>query len=189
MAPTQITPHTINFGGGFNSTTITPVISLASIPPGPYLLSPTGALYQPWRLYTDFEGACTQPLIPIPLSIARPKVGQACYNSTINHAPVTVNIMGASPSSLQAPLSITPLSPSPYTTHPPHPKLSSTNSPQEAAPKNCDLLIFNLVQELTDVGIVSISQTGGRILGGEILMRRDMGDRRMRGRRKGRSWR
>ena len=36
----------------------------SAIPPGPYLLSPTGELYQPWRLYSDTEGAFTQPLIP-----------------------------------------------------------------------------------------------------------------------------
>ncbi|KAL8737728.1 MAG: hypothetical protein Q9190_008084, partial [Brigantiaea leucoxantha] len=34
------------------------------IPSGPYFLSSTGALYQPYRLYSDFAGAFTQPLIP-----------------------------------------------------------------------------------------------------------------------------
>ena len=43
---------------------VIPVKSSITIPPGPYLLSPTGALYQPWRLYSDFAGAFTQPLIP-----------------------------------------------------------------------------------------------------------------------------
>ena len=43
------------------------------------------------------------------------------------------------------------------------------------AAKNCDLLIFNLVQELADAGIVSVSQTGQTINGGEILMRRAIG--------------
>ena len=41
-----------------------PVTSTTTLPPGPYLLSSAGALYQPWRLYTDFAGAFTQPLIP-----------------------------------------------------------------------------------------------------------------------------
>ena len=50
--------------GGYNSTTVLPATSTADIPPGPYLLSSTGALYQPWRLYVDFGGAFTQPLIP-----------------------------------------------------------------------------------------------------------------------------
>ena len=36
----------------------------SDIPPGPYLISPSGELYQPWRLYTDTQGAFTQPLIP-----------------------------------------------------------------------------------------------------------------------------
>ncbi|KAL8724664.1 MAG: hypothetical protein Q9181_006724, partial [Wetmoreana brouardii] len=35
----------------------------STIPNGPYFLSSTGALYQPYRLYTDFAGAFTQPLI------------------------------------------------------------------------------------------------------------------------------
>jgi hypothetical protein len=35
----------------------------SEIPPGPYLISPTGDLYQPYRLYSDIEGAFTQPLI------------------------------------------------------------------------------------------------------------------------------
>ncbi|KAL8700263.1 MAG: hypothetical protein Q9201_005534, partial [Fulgogasparrea decipioides] len=36
----------------------------STIPNGPYFLSSIGALYQPYRLYTDFAGAFTQPLIP-----------------------------------------------------------------------------------------------------------------------------
>lgn len=50
--------------GGSNATIIVPVTSATKIPPGPYLLSSAGALYQPWRLYTDFAGAFTQPLVP-----------------------------------------------------------------------------------------------------------------------------
>ena len=34
------------------------------IPSGPYFLSITGAVYQAYRLYSDFAGAFTQPLIP-----------------------------------------------------------------------------------------------------------------------------
>ncbi|KAL8691533.1 MAG: hypothetical protein Q9218_003257 [Villophora microphyllina] len=36
----------------------------SSVPNGPYILSSNGALYQPYRLYMDFAGAFTQPLIP-----------------------------------------------------------------------------------------------------------------------------
>ncbi|KAL8833592.1 MAG: hypothetical protein Q9170_004175 [Blastenia crenularia] len=38
------------------------------IPQGPYLISPTGDLYQPYRLYADTEGAFTQPLGPFDAS-------------------------------------------------------------------------------------------------------------------------
>lgn len=34
------------------------------IPPGPYFISPSGDLYQAYRLYSDTEGAFTQPLTP-----------------------------------------------------------------------------------------------------------------------------
>ena len=40
-----------------------PAGSDSQFPPGPYLLSSTGGLYQPHRLYADTEGAFTQPLI------------------------------------------------------------------------------------------------------------------------------
>ncbi|KAL9044685.1 MAG: hypothetical protein Q9214_002193 [Letrouitia sp. 1 TL-2023] len=36
----------------------------SDIPPGPYLLSTAGDLYQSWRLYADTQEAFTQPLIP-----------------------------------------------------------------------------------------------------------------------------
>ena len=54
---------------GFNQTSVT--LSVASnasapIPNGPYFLSANGALYQPLRLYSDFAGAFTQPLVPGP---------------------------------------------------------------------------------------------------------------------------
>ena len=39
--------------------------SSSSIPSGPYFLSTSGSLYQPLRLYSDFAGAFTQPLIRV----------------------------------------------------------------------------------------------------------------------------
>ena len=45
----------------------------------------------------------------------------------------------------------------------------------DPAAKNCDLLLFNLIQDLVDAGIVSIPQTGQTITGGEILLRREAG--------------
>ncbi|KAK4503796.1 hypothetical protein PRZ48_004711 [Zasmidium cellare] len=33
------------------------------IPPGPYFISSTGAVYEAWRLYSDFAGAFTEPLL------------------------------------------------------------------------------------------------------------------------------
>ena len=51
----------------------------APFPPGPYLLAPTGDLYQPWRLYGDSEGAFTQPLIVSPAA-----------DGTYNELPATV---------------------------------------------------------------------------------------------------
>ena len=36
----------------------------SAVPSGPYFASSAGALYQPYRLYSDFAGAFTQPLIP-----------------------------------------------------------------------------------------------------------------------------
>ena len=61
-----------------NTSTITTLSSALTIPSGPYLLNSEGSLYQPYRLYSDFAGAFTQPLIsignssyaPLPASIA-----------------------------------------------------------------------------------------------------------------------
>ena len=39
-------------------------------PPGPYFVSSDGAIYQPWRLYADIEGAFTQPLIPAAVPVS-----------------------------------------------------------------------------------------------------------------------
>ena len=50
-----------------NSSSVTvnlPNNGSSTVPPGPYLVSPVGALYQPYRLYSDFAAAFTQPLIP-----------------------------------------------------------------------------------------------------------------------------
>lgn len=57
---------------GANQSSIISVLPLkntsASIPSGPYFLSTSGSLYQPLRLYSDFAGAFTQPLISLPNS-------------------------------------------------------------------------------------------------------------------------
>ncbi|KAL8940250.1 MAG: hypothetical protein Q9216_002904 [Gyalolechia sp. 2 TL-2023] len=56
----------ILLSGSNQSSTLIPVNTNGSstIPNGPYFLSANGALYQPYRLYSDFAGAFTQPLIP-----------------------------------------------------------------------------------------------------------------------------
>lgn len=45
-------------------TLIKTVSTTTTVPQGPYFLSPTGNLYQPYRLYADTEGAFTQPIVP-----------------------------------------------------------------------------------------------------------------------------
>ncbi|KAL9000402.1 MAG: hypothetical protein Q9169_000919 [Polycauliona sp. 2 TL-2023] len=52
--------------GSNQSSVVVSVASNASsiIPNGPYFLATNGALYQPLRLYSDFAGAFTQPLVP-----------------------------------------------------------------------------------------------------------------------------
>ena len=47
-----------------NASTISTLSAPATIPSGPYFINSAGALYQPYRLYSDFAGAFTQPLIP-----------------------------------------------------------------------------------------------------------------------------
>ena len=52
---------------GTNQTSLLSVLHTQTssvIPQGPYFLSSNGALYQPYRLYSDTSGAFTQPLIP-----------------------------------------------------------------------------------------------------------------------------
>ncbi|KAL8960941.1 MAG: hypothetical protein Q9193_002438 [Seirophora villosa] len=48
-----------------NSTvSLTTIPSSINVPQGPYFISPTGDLYQAYRLYADTEGAFTQPMGP-----------------------------------------------------------------------------------------------------------------------------
>lgn len=54
-------------GYGMNGTLTvwsTAVSSQDSIPNGPYFLSSTGAVFEAWRLYSDFAGAFTETLMP-----------------------------------------------------------------------------------------------------------------------------
>ncbi|KAK0507521.1 hypothetical protein JMJ35_010044 [Cladonia borealis] len=55
---------------GANETSTVYVLSsngsASTIPSGPYFASNTGSLYQPLRLYSDFAGAFTQPLVSGP---------------------------------------------------------------------------------------------------------------------------
>ncbi|KAK3678997.1 hypothetical protein LTR78_001450 [Recurvomyces mirabilis] len=51
---------------GFNGTATVYTASATNttaIPQGPYFVSPTGAIYEAWRLYSDFAGAFTETLI------------------------------------------------------------------------------------------------------------------------------
>ncbi|KAL8961000.1 MAG: hypothetical protein Q9193_002387 [Seirophora villosa] len=59
-------PESISLSGSNQSSTIISITSrnTSTIPNGPYFLATNGALYQPYRLYTDFAGAFTQSLIP-----------------------------------------------------------------------------------------------------------------------------
>ncbi|KAL8640063.1 MAG: hypothetical protein Q9228_002973 [Teloschistes exilis] len=51
---------------GVNISSLVLPFTAQGFPPanGPYFISPRGVLYQPYRLYIDFAGAFTQPLIP-----------------------------------------------------------------------------------------------------------------------------
>ncbi|KAL8962351.1 MAG: hypothetical protein Q9183_005173 [Haloplaca sp. 2 TL-2023] len=59
--------YTPKSAGLNQSTTILSFTSTGalSVPNGPYFLSSTGGLYQPYRLYTDFAGSFTQALMPM----------------------------------------------------------------------------------------------------------------------------
>lgn len=52
------------------STTLATIQASTKIPQGPYFISPTGDLYQPYRLYPDTEGAFTQPMGPFDATTA-----------------------------------------------------------------------------------------------------------------------
>ena len=47
-----------------NSSVVISIDHSTQLPPGPYFVATSGEVYQPYRLYTDFAGAFTQPLIP-----------------------------------------------------------------------------------------------------------------------------
>lgn len=66
MGGASTTNTSTSFPGANSSTVVTNLNygNAADLPSGPYLLSPTGELYQPWRLYSDIQGTFTQPLIP-----------------------------------------------------------------------------------------------------------------------------
>ncbi|KAK3620726.1 hypothetical protein LTR56_023243 [Elasticomyces elasticus] len=52
---------------GLNGTVYSAsVTNTTAIPEGPYFLSATGAIYEAWRLYSDFAGAFTETVIPSP---------------------------------------------------------------------------------------------------------------------------
>ena len=56
----------VTFSGANESSLVSMLPKIGSsstIPSGPYLVSAIGSLYQPLRLYSDFAGAFTQPLI------------------------------------------------------------------------------------------------------------------------------
>ena len=74
ISHTKETKSTIPLNGSFtlpgaNRSSVISVLQSnnlsSSIPPGPYFLSTSGSLYQPLRLYSDFAGAFTQPLIAV----------------------------------------------------------------------------------------------------------------------------
>ena len=54
-------------GSGFSSYVFSNLGSkLPPLPSGPYFSSPDGSVYEAWRLYSDFAGAFTEPLITNP---------------------------------------------------------------------------------------------------------------------------
>ncbi|KAL8695523.1 MAG: hypothetical protein Q9224_003393, partial [Gallowayella concinna] len=61
-------PATTSLSGSNESSIIVSIgcNGSSTIPNGPYFLSSIGALYQPYRLYSDFAGAFTQPLVSGP---------------------------------------------------------------------------------------------------------------------------
>ncbi|KAI6799940.1 amidase signature enzyme [Hortaea werneckii] len=49
---------------GTDTVMTTHVTNGSAIPPGPYFMSTSGALYQAWRLYSDVQGAFSETLVP-----------------------------------------------------------------------------------------------------------------------------
>ncbi|KAI7209673.1 amidase signature enzyme, partial [Hortaea werneckii] len=49
---------------GTDAVMTTHVTNGSAIPPGPYFMSSSGALYQAWRLYSDVQGAFSETLAP-----------------------------------------------------------------------------------------------------------------------------
>lgn len=66
LGPKYVFNGTVTLPGSNQSSTVSVLSASASaqFPPGPYFLTSSGALYQPYRLYSDIAGAFTQPLIP-----------------------------------------------------------------------------------------------------------------------------
>ncbi|KAL8893208.1 MAG: hypothetical protein Q9192_005493 [Flavoplaca navasiana] len=65
LSGVSIQGHSDSTVNVFNRTsTLATVDSLTNIPQGPYFISATGGLYQPYRLYPDTEGAFTQSMGP-----------------------------------------------------------------------------------------------------------------------------
>ena len=62
--PSNVQTDKFSVNGTTVITTIYAKPSSLVVPPGPYFVSSSGQLYQAYRLYSDFEGAFTQPLIP-----------------------------------------------------------------------------------------------------------------------------
>lgn len=64
--PKLASTYPLTLTGNSTSSVITISSKSTEIPSGPYFISASGSLYQPLRLYPDFSGAFTQPLIPGP---------------------------------------------------------------------------------------------------------------------------
>lgn len=62
----SFTPTLTNITNGTTAVSSSFVTNSSAIPPGPYFLSASGAIYQAWRLYSDFAGAFTETLITAP---------------------------------------------------------------------------------------------------------------------------
>ena len=54
----------VSYPTGGRDVSCLPNHTITNVPQGPYILSPSGDLYQPWRLYADVSGAFVQPAAP-----------------------------------------------------------------------------------------------------------------------------